>query len=546
VGTKNPLILVVDDTQQELDLTKRAVERRFGADYEIAAELSCRAALELLRTRPNTTAAPVAMVLADLSMPEMDGMALLAEVVSTAPGAKRLLAVTWGELDAAREPILRAVARGDVDGIVAKPWRDAHESFYREVTAYLEQWDHVHRPQFEAVRIVGDRWDPHAQSMRDALLRSGVPFGSYEPDSEQGRALLAEAGTNGPLPIALLYNGRVLIQPSTSDVAAGLGVNADPVGTRYDVSIIGSGPSGLAAAVYAASEGMSVLVVEQEALGGQASSSAMIRNYLGFPRGLSGAELTTRGYRQAWFFGARFLIGRNAVSLSANAGDRIVTLDDGTEVHSRAVVLATGVYYRRLPVEGVDRLVGRGVFYGAPMTEAPGMAGEHVVVVGGGNSSAQMALFMLDYARAITLVTRNSTLAETMSDYLIRDIELHAKIDVRTETVVSGVEGTDRLTAVRLRNTYAGDEELLPAAGLLIMIGAEPQTNWLPAAIERDERGYILTGLAGRRSLETTMAGVFAVGDVRFSSLKRIAAAVGEGSTVVRMCYEYFAERPEA
>ena len=378
--------------------------------------------------------------------------------------------------------------------------------------------------------------------MRDALLRSGVPFGSYEPDTDEGRALLAQAGTDGPLPIAVLFNGSVLTQPSTGDVAAGLGVNADPVGTRYDVTIVGSGPSGLAAAVYAASEGMSVLVVEQQALGGQASSSAMIRNYLGFPRGLSGAELTTRGYRQAWFFGARFLIGRNAVSLRASAGDRIITLDDGTEVHSRAVVLATGVYYRRLSLEGIERLVGRGVFYGAPMTEAPGMAGEHVVVVGGGNSSAQMALFMLDYASGITLVTRNSTLAETMSDYLVQDIESRPLISVRTETVVASVEGADRLAAVRLRNTFSGEEEMLPAAGLLIMIGAEPQTDWLPPEIVRDERGYIVTGGDGRRSLETSMSGVFAVGDVRFGSLKRIAAAVGEGSTVVRMCYQYFAE----
>jgi len=541
VGTQNPLILVVDDNPDELALTRRAVERRFGLDYEVGASESCSAALQLLRERAERQD-PVALVMADLSMPEMSGIDLLSQAGSIVHGAKRLLMVTWGELDDAREPILRAVARDDLDGIVTKPWRDAHESFYREVSAYIEQWDHLNRPQFEAVKIVGERWDPHAQAMRDALLRSGVPFGSYEPDSAEGRALLAEAGTNGPLPIAILFNGRVLKAPSTVEVAGGLGVNTDPVGTRYDVAIIGSGPSGLAAAVYAASEGMTVLVIEQEALGGQASSSAMIRNYLGFPRGLSGAELTTRGYRQAWFFGARFLIGRNAVRLRADGGDRIITLDDGNEVHSRAVVLATGVYYRRLGVEGVDRLVGRGIFYGAPMTEAPGMAGEHVVVVGGGNSSAQMALFMLDYASGITLVTRNSTLEETMSDYLIREIEMRPLIEVRTETVVSGVDGTNRLNGVHLRNTFSGEEDVVPATDMLIMIGAEPQTDWLPPEVVRDERGYVVTGTDGRRSLETSMSGVFAVGDVRFGSLKRIAAAVGEGSTVVRMCYEYFAE----
>jgi thioredoxin reductase (NADPH) len=308
--------------------------------------------------------------------------------------------------------------------------------------------------------------------------------------------------------------------------------------------------------VYAASEGLSVLIIENEALGGQASTSSMIRNYLGFPRGLSGADLAGRAYRQAWFFGAAFLIGRLATGLRADGDRRVVVLDDGSEVRARAVILATGVSYRRLRAERVDELVGRGVFYGAPVTEAPGMRGQDVVVVGGGNSSAQMGLYVARFAAHVTLVSRSPALSE-MSTYLVREIEGHQNITVRTNTVVAGARGENRLQAVLLRDTQTDEVEEVPIAAVFIMIGAEPRTDWLPTEIRREERGYILTGDAlttnsdasgeERRPapLETSLPGVFAVGDVRNGALKRIAAAVGEGSSAVRMVHEYLARLRE-
>ena len=546
---KRPYIVAVDDDERALGQLTRALERRFGADYEICCDRSAEAALDQLRGLAGE-GAEVALLLADMHMPEMSGIDFLAAAADAHPDARRIALVTWGELESTREPILRAAARGQVEAVVAKPWRDAHESFYRAISKYLDEWDRGHRPQFQAIRIVGDRWDAAAGALRDSLYRSGVPFGFYERESEEGRALLEQVGVEGPFPVAITHDGRALAQPTAHQIAAALGVNTDPVGKSFDLTIVGSGPAGMAAAVYGASEGLSVLVVEHEALGGQASTSSMIRNYLGFPRGLSGAELTTRGYRQAWYFGTRFLIGRLATDLRAEGEDRVVVLDDGSQVRSHGVILATGVSYRRLKVDRLDEYVGRGVFYGAPVTEAPGMLGEHVVVVGGGNSSAQMALYLCRWAGLVTLVTRGEALDE-MSAYLVDEIESRPNIEVRLNTVVAGMTGERRLQAVRLHDRAADSHEELLVAGLFIMIGAEPRTAWLPPAVERDERGYIATGddvsrpledgRPRRQGLETSMSGVYAVGDVRLGSLKRIAAAVGEGASVIRMCHDYFA-----
>jgi thioredoxin reductase (NADPH) len=543
------VILVVDDDADALQLTRRSLERRMGTDYRVIGEQVPERALELLRELSDQLA-EVALILADMDMPELNGVELLAQAADIHPDAKRVALITWGELETSRELILRASARGHIEAVLAKPWRDAHESFYFGVAKFLDEWDRGHRPQFQAIKIVGERWDADAQELRDTLYRSGVPFGFYDLESEQGQTLLDEYGaSDGPFPVAIVHDGQVLHRPSPSQIAAALRVNTDPVGERFDVTIVGSGPAGLAAAVYGASEGLDVIVVEHRALGGQASTSSMIRNYLGFPRGLSGADLATRAYRQAWFFGARFLIGRTAEGLRAEGDERVVVLDDGSEVRSSAVVLATGVSYRRLKGERMDELLGRGVFYGAPVTEAPGMADELVIVVGGGNSSAQMSLYLARYARQVVVVTRNPSLDE-MSDYLVREIESRRNIELRLDTVVDGIEGERRLAAVRLKNQSSGGVERLEAAGLFIMIGAEPRTTWLPDEIQRDERGYVLTGPdvtgapAGDRPralLETSMPGVYAVGDVRQGSLKRIAAAVGEGSSVIRMCHEYFA-----
>ena len=545
IDERRPVILVADDDPAALDLLESSLTRRFGADYQIVIESNPRAALRRLE-QLHEAGAQVALILADQSMPQMTGVELLAAAAEIYPGANREVLVRWGEIEGEREPILRAAALGQIESFIAKPWREGDEAFYHAVSHFLEEWDHSHRPQLEVIRIVGDPLDAYCQGLRDALARSGVPTGFYDVATDDGRRLLEAAGVDGPLPVAIMFNGQALARPTPSQIATALGVNADYSSRVFDLVIIGSGPAGLSAAVYGASEGLDVLLVEGEALGGQASSSTMIKNYLGFPRGLTGADLTARAYRQAWFFGTWFVIGRSAAGLGAGDGLRVVTFDDGSEVRSRALILATGVSWRRLGVERLEELVGQGVFYGAPLTEAPGTAGQHVFVVGGGNSSAQAVLHLARYAQQVTLVVRDPILGE-MSDYLIREIEAARNIDVRLNAVVVDAEGEARLQALVLMDVATGQRERVETGAVFVLIGGEPRTDWLPPEVLREERGYILTGDAvGQRpdgslpqTLETSMAGVFAVGDVRNGSMKRIAAAVGEGSTAIRKVHEY-------
>jgi thioredoxin reductase (NADPH) len=486
---------------------------------------------------------PVAVVLAGQSTGGLRGIEFLAQAAEIQSEAVHAVLVTFGDLERLREPILQAAALGQIKSYVIEPWRDADESFYHAVTKFLEDWDKSHRPQFELIQLVGERWDAVTQALRDGLHRSGVAFGFYDHEGERGRALLQSASVTGPLPVAIFFDGRVLPRPTAAQIATALGVNADVATKEYDVTVVGSGPAGLAAAVYGASEGLQTLIIENDALGGQASTSSMIRNYLGFPRGLTGADLTARAYRQAWFFGASFLIGRTANALRLDAGRQVIVLDDGSEVRSRTVVLATGVSYRRLQIGRLEDLIGRGVFYGAPVSEAPGLANERVVVVGGGNSSAQMALYLARYVSHVTLMTRGAALNE-MSEYLVRDIRNNRKIEPRLNSIVVDARGDTRLRALIVRDTARNVIEEIETSAVFILIGAEPHTAWLPPEVRRDERGYVVTGEAARAKaqLETSLPGVFAVGDVRLGSMKRIAAAVGEGSSVIRMVHDYLAD----
>ena len=547
-----PAILAVEDEPRSLARIRRLLERRFGADYQVVVEESPTRALERLREL-RASGVDVAVILADQSLPEMAGVEFLAQCTDICPEAKRCVLVNFGELEAQREPILRSAALGQIETFLGKPWREADEAFYHGVTKFLDEWDRTHRPQFEAIRIVGDPWDPYGHALREALHRSGVPFGFYDAGDERGRRLLEKSGVSGPLPVAIFPDGRALARPGGNEIAGALGINTDPTSRDFDVIVVGSGPAGLAAAVYAASEGLATLLVENEALGGQASTSTLIRNYLGFPRGLSGQELAGRAFRQAWFFGASFVIGRNAVGLRRDGELLVLELDDGSAARGRTVVLATGVAYRRLGISRLEEMVGHGVFYGAPVTEAQGMAGQHVYVVGGGNSSGQAVVHLARYAARVTLVVRDPQLGE-MSDYLIRELEAQRNVDVRLNTVVEDARGDGRLRSLVLRDTARAVVEEVEAAAVFILIGAEPHTAWLPPEIRREERGYILTGdsirepLADGRlsaTLETSMAGVFAVGDVRNGSMKRIAAAVGEGATAIRKVHEYLARLRE-
>jgi thioredoxin reductase (NADPH) len=539
-----PVIVIVDDDELSRERLERCLSDRYGRSYRVLAEQSPSVALESLRSL-QAAGTPVALIIADQWMPEETGADFLARTRDLHPASQRLLVATWADFSA-RDPIVRASVLGEIDHFATHPLNDSDEQFHAAVTELLARWSRENGRWGEAVRVVGDPWDEYTHGLLDSFRRFGLPFGFHEADSPEGRALLDQAGMSGPLPVIVLANGRALPRPSPADVAGALGATTTPIDQVFDVVVLGAGPAGLAAAVYAASEGLEVLVVEPLHLGGQASSSPMLRNYLGFPAGVGGADLATRAYQQAWTFGADFLIGRAATGIRAEGDDRIVALDDGSEIHAGAVVVATGVSYRRVGIESLEAFAGRGVFYGSGATEARAMAGESVFVVGGANSAGEAAIYLARYAAQVTVLVRGPSIRDGMSDYLVRELEAIPNIDIRSNTEIADAHGHSRLEGVSLRNNASGATEDIPAAAVFILIGAVPRTDWLPPQIERDERGFVLTG-ADRPSspdedswsLATTMTGVFGAGDIRHDSLKRVAAAVGEGSTVIRQVHEY-------
>jgi thioredoxin reductase (NADPH) len=539
-----PVIVIVDDDELSRERLERCLSDRYGRSYRVLAEQSPSVALESLRSL-QAAGTPVALIIADQWMPEETGADFLARTRDLHPASQRLLVATWADFSA-RDPIVRASVLGEIDHFATHPLNDSDEQFHAAVTELVARWSRENGRWGEAVRVVGDPWDEYTHGLLDSFRRFGLPFGFHEADSPEGRALLDQAGMSGPLPVIVLANGRALPRPSPADIAGALGATTTPIDQVFDVVVLGAGPAGLAAAVYAASEGLEVLVVEPLHLGGQASSSPMLRNYLGFPAGVGGADLATRAYQQAWTFGADFLIGRAATGIRAEGDDRIVALDDGSEIHAGAVVVATGVSYRRVGIESLEAFAGRGVFYGSGATEARAMAGESVFVVGGANSAGEAAIYLARYAAQVTVLVRGPSIRDGMSDYLVRELEAIPNIDIRSNTEIADAHGHSRLEGVSLRNNASGATEDIPAAAVFILIGAVPRTDWLPPQIERDERGFVLTG-ADRPSspdedswsLATTMTGVFGAGDIRHDSLKRVAAAVGEGSTVIRQVHEY-------
>jgi thioredoxin reductase (NADPH) len=519
----------------------------------VLAERSPSAAFESLKAL-RAADTPVALIIAAQWMSEETGATYLGRTRDLLPATQRLLVATWADFSA-RDAIVRASVLGEIDHFATHPLNDSDEQFHTAVTEVLARWSRENGRWGEALRVVGDPWDEYTHGLQDAFRRFGLPFGFHDASTPEGRALLDQAGMGGPLPVVILASGRALARPSPADVAGALGATTTPVDQAFDVGILGAGPAGLAAAVYASSEGLRVLVVEPLNLGGQASSSPMLRNYLGFPAGVGGADLATRAYQQAWTFGADFLIGRAATGIRAEGGDRIVALDDGSEIRAGAAVIATGVSYRRVGIESLEAFVGRGVFYGSGATEARAMAGETVFVVGGANSAGEAAMYLARYAARVTVLVRGQSIADGMSDYLVRELDAISNIDVRPNTEIAEAHGAGRLERIRLRNNATGKTEEVPAAAVFILIGAVPRTNWVPPEIARDERGFVLTGAdrpaaPGRDrdpteaapdswTLATTMPGVFAAGDVRHDSIKRVAAAVGEGSTVIRQVHEY-------
>jgi thioredoxin reductase (NADPH) len=548
-----PILLVVDDDDRARGALARALERRFGADYRVLSDRSPASALGRLR-QAREASEEVALLVAGQWMAEMTGIDWLARARELCPRATRVLVLTYGDVTAI--PLVRrAMALGQVESLLMKPWLNPEERLYPLVSEALGAWVRMARPHVEILRIVGERWAARCHELRDLSERNGIPYGFYPHDSEEGRRLLQEVGHTGPLPVVIFHDGRLLVDPTEVEIAHILGARTEAAAELYDLLIIGAGPAGLAAAVYGASEGLRTLVVERQALGGQAGTSSMIRNYLGFPRGVGGTELATRAYEQAWSFGAEFVFTREAAGLVAKEAERIVTLAGGSEIRARTVVIATGVAYNRLDVDGAEALLGKGIFYGAATTEARALAGHHVFIVGAGNSAGQAALHLARYAATVTMLVRGDSLAASMSDYLVRQIGRTRNIRVRPSTRVLGARGTHHLEALDLADTAAGTTDTVEAAALFVLIGAGPHTGWLAGTLQRIEPGYVLTGRSvvpgGQPAwpvarapllLETSMPGVFAAGDVRHRAVKRVASAVGEGAIVIHSVHEYLAE----
>jgi thioredoxin reductase (NADPH) len=546
-----PVLFVVDRDRTSLDALVADLSRRFGNDFMVRGETSSRAALGVLRELAAANE-PVAVLLVD------DGASdVLACGHELHPSAKRVLLVDRDYTSTS--PAVQAMTLGRADYHIVRPWAD-EETVYRAMSEFLSSWTREQTPRFEEFRIVAAEGDSRALQLRDVMTRFSIPFGFYAAESDRGRRLLDDAGADAlGGPVVIRYDGQVVIDPDLHDLARAIGVSVKNDIDTCDVAIVGAGPAGLTAAVYAASEGLETVLLEQGVSGGQAGTSPLIRNYPGFPHGINGGVLMERTCEQAWLMGAHIVFAQQAVALEARGGERVVHLLDGTELRARTIVIATGMEWRRLGVPRVEALVGSGVFYGAAVSESRAMEDQDVFIVGAGNSAGQAALHLSKYARAVTLLVRGDSLVTSMSSYLVSAIDSTPNVVVRHRTEVVDGTGEGPLERITLADRASGTVEEVPAAALFIMIGGEPHTHWLPDEIARDPQGYLITGrdLLDRPDLhwtqdreplplETSLPGVFAAGDVRQGSIKRVASGVGEGATVVRLVHEHLrAREPE-
>lgn len=547
------ILLVAGDHVAEAEAELRA---RYDRDYRIECSRGAADALDLLRSLV-AGRVQVAMVIAELRLPDGGAVDLLHRVPATVSTARRVALVPVEEYADALDDLRAAALRRDMDTFVPLPRGARDEEFHGALVELLSEWGwSVARPTVTATDVVAEPDDRRAAAVHDLLDRLGIPNRRLAPDDGDAQGLLEQAGPGAALPVVRALNGRILVGATPGTVAEAMygGFDDIPAGEIADVVVVGAGPAGLAAAVYAASEGLSTIVLERDAIGGQAGSSSMIRNYLGFPRGISGMRLAQRSRVQAGRFGARFYTGRPAVRIGPGPADEPEHHHvhvDGAQMCARTVVLATGVSYRRLGVPGVDDLVGAGVHYGAATSVAREMADRAVYVVGGGNSAGQAAAHLAKFARTVTIVVRREGLAETMSDYLVREIAATPNISVRARTVVADGGGDGALQWLQLADVRSGETTAVPADGLFCLLGADPDCGWLPDGVALDDRGFVLTGRDVPRehwtdgrppaSLETTLRGVFAVGDVHAGSMKRVASAAGEGASVMPLIHAHLA-----
>jgi thioredoxin reductase (NADPH) len=548
-----PTILTVDDDPQVAAAIARDLTMRYGGEYRVVRAGSGSEALEVLAALALRDD-PVAMIAADQRMPRMTGIEMLGQARVHAPDAKMLLLTAYADTEVA----IQAINDIGLDYYLLKPWDPPDERLFPVVDDLLEDWSHGHPAQTSDVRVVGHRWSERSHEVKSFLASNHVPYRWFDVELDADGARLSELAGASPadLPLVLMPDGPALSAPSTLALAEALGLPTTARHPVYDVCIVGGGPAGLAAAVYAASEGLSTVIVEREAPGGQAGQSAAIENYLGFPKGLSGFDLAHRAIAQVSRFGAEMVLARDVVRLEPRGPVRAAVFAGGGEIEARAVIVATGVSYRRLEASGLSDFAGRGVYYGASASDALLCEGDDVYIVGAANSAGQAALNIARHAKRVVLVVRAETLSKTMSQYLVERILSAANIEVRYRSEVVGARGSEHLEALDIAEIGSGQVEQVATSWLFVFIGASPRTGWLGDEIARDERGFVVTGqelmaspFAGRWpllarapfALETSMPGVFAAGDVRFDSMKRVASAVGEGAMSVYLVHRYLA-----
>jgi thioredoxin reductase (NADPH) len=552
-----PVILTIDDDPDVLRAIERDLRQHYSEDYRVLRSDSGAGALDVLR-RLQQRNDPVALLLVDYRMPRMDGIETLMQAMRIYPDAKRVLLTAYADTGAA----IKAINDIQLHHYLLKPWDPPEQQLYPVLDDLLDDWLASHRPPFEGMRLLGTRWSPRSYDLRDFLARHQVPYqwndaDAAERDPEVSRLVESLDPSELKLPIVFFQDGERLEQPSLQEVAAKLGLRTRAGLDFYDVAVVGGGPAGLAAAVYGASEGLKTVIIEREAPGGQAGLSSKIENYLGFPSGLGGFDLARRAVDQARRFGVEIVVPQEASAIRVDGPYRYLKLSDGTEVSCHTMVLAAGVQWRKLDVPGMERFQGAGVYYGAGPFEASSCRDENVYVVGGANSAGQAAMFFSKYARRVVMLVRGTSLTATMSQYLIDQIQKTENIQVEYASRVTEVDGDDRLRSISIACDLSGDIQTVPATSLFIFIGAEPRTAWLDGVIERDSRGFILTGPDLMRDgkppkgwrldrdpglLETNIPGVFAVGDVRHGSIKRVASGVGEGSVAIQFVHQYLSK----
>jgi thioredoxin reductase (NADPH) len=553
VYSGKPVLFLMDDDAGVVHALRDDLTRRFGEDFQVIGETSAGAGLAVLGKLAGENV-PVALLIVDHDMPEMRGVDFLARANGMHPLAKRVLLVERDYSN--RSPVVQAMTLGQADYHITKPWM-LEQDLYRMVSEFLAEWAKGHEAGFELFRVVGQPHDPGTHELRELLTRFSVPFEFCDAGGEPGRRLLERRGLDGVrLPVVIRHDGSTMVEPTFAQLIEATGGSTSSDVDRCDVAVVGAGPAGLTAAVYAASEGLQTVVLEETVSGGQAGTSPMIRNYPGFPHGISGHELTRRACEQAWMFGAHMVFSQRATGLARRDGEFIVRLAAGRPIAAKVVIAATGIAWRRLGVPRLEALLGSGVFYGAAGSEAQAMEGREVFVVGAGNSGGQAALHLARYARRVTMLVRGDDLARSMSDYLIREIQATANITVRLRTTITDGHGADHLSALTVRDARGGTTAQVAADALFVLIGGEPHTQWLPPEVQLKWGGYIVTGHDVERSgahpsrwpldraplpLETSVPGLFAAGDARYRSIKRVASAVGDGATAVRLVQEYLA-----